>query len=113
MNVKLKSGLDLIAEERQRQMKKKGYSPAHDDKHTGGELALAASVYADFAGSQTWGAIPSENVEAYLSGPGPLLWPWEEASLKLSEDPLRNLAKAGALIAAEIDRRLRLGKEGQ
>jgi hypothetical protein len=32
------------------------------------------------------------------------LWPFEPASYKLSDDPIRNLTKAGALIAAEIDR---------
>lgn len=31
-------------------------------------------------------------------------WPWREESFKPSDDQIRNLTKAGALIAAEIDR---------
>lgn len=31
-------------------------------------------------------------------------WPWDEEWWKPSLDPIRNLEKAGALIAAEIDR---------
>lgn len=34
-------------------------------------------------------------------------WPWDEASWKPDNDPVRTLVKAGALIAAEIDRELR------
>lgn len=34
-------------------------------------------------------------------------WPWEDAAWKPVDDPIRNLVKAGALIAAEIDRLLR------
>ena len=31
-------------------------------------------------------------------------WPWAKKWWKPSDDPVRNLVKAGALIAAEIDR---------
>jgi len=34
----------------------------------------------------------------------PAAWPWEWDQWKPSLDPIRNLEKAGALIAAEIDR---------
>ena len=37
----------------------------------------------------------------------PRAWPWHQGSFKPSADPIRNFEKAGALIAAEIDRRLR------
>jgi hypothetical protein len=38
---------------------------------------------------------------------GPLhRWPWEPEGWKPSDDPIRNLVKAGSLIAAEIDRLL-------
>ena len=36
----------------------------------------------------------------------PFGWPWGQAWWKPSTDPIRNLVKAGALIAAEIDRLL-------
>ena len=37
------------------------------------------------------------------TGPNPQ-WPFEDAAWKPSHDPVKNLVKAGALIAAEIDR---------
>ncbi len=43
---------------------------------------------------------------------GPMRWwPWGKSWWKPSDDPIRDLEKAGALIAAEIDRRLRLRPE--
>jgi hypothetical protein len=36
------------------------------------------------------------------------MWPWDNKYWKPSEDKVRNLVKAGALIAAEIDRLQRL-----
>jgi hypothetical protein len=41
--------------------------------------------------------------EAFTAGAG-RLWPWDPSWWKPSPDPIRNLVKAGALIAAEIDR---------
>jgi hypothetical protein len=38
----------------------------------------------------------------------PSSWPWDYDWWKPSDDPIRNLTKAGALIAAEIDRLNRL-----
>jgi hypothetical protein len=37
-----------------------------------------------------------------------IFWPWDQDWWKPSPDPIRNLVKAGALIAAEIDRLQRL-----
>jgi hypothetical protein len=38
------------------------------------------------------------------------VWPWEQPDWwKPSDNPIRNLEKAGALIAAEIDRLIRKG----
>jgi len=90
------SGVSLIQEERQRQMDVEGWTPEHDDLHTGGEMADAAACYA--------------KVAAMISYPGPTpldvpsAWPWDGWWWKPSSDPIRNLVKAGALIAAEIDR---------
>ena len=39
-------------------------------------------------------------------------WPWGSEYWKPSEDPVRNLVKAGALIAAEIDRLNRAKAKG-
>lgn len=85
------AGVWLIATERQRQMTAKGYDPAHDDEHTDNSIRRAAMAYIKWAGHDTT-ALP------YASG-----WPWVDG-WKPTGDPVRDLTKAGALIAAEIDR---------
>ncbi len=82
------TGIELIAAERQRQVTAEGWTAEHDDQHNGGEMAFAAMCYADPDG---------------LSEPD-IYWPWEAEWWKPSGDRVRNLVKAGALIAAEIDR---------
>jgi hypothetical protein len=86
------TGIDLIALERQRQIVKEGWTNEHDDFHDEGELAIAAACYA------------TTDTKHYIGD----IWPFEKSWWKPSEDPIRNLQKAGALIAAEIDRQMRL-----
>lgn len=86
----MKTGIELIAAERERQIYSEGWSPKHDDSHAEMELSRAARCYA------------SPLLDS-KSTPG-ASWPWELADWKPSDDPVRNLVKAGALIAAEIDR---------
>ncbi|HDV4110543.1 TPA: hypothetical protein RH941_004276 [Pseudomonas aeruginosa] len=81
--------LDVQAE-RRRQITAEGWTPEHDDKHNGGELADAAACYALWAG----GINPGNWRE---------FWPWAPEWLRHSE-PRRMLVKAGALILAEIER---------
>ena len=85
----MKTGIELIAEERQRQIEKEGWTPEHNDEHNDQSLLAAAVCYA----------------ETTLMGEGRTIynWPWDEREFKPSND-VRNLVKAGALIAAEIDR---------
>lgn len=91
-------GADLITAERRRQVEEEGYTPDHDDDH-GTELVPAAIAYALASTPKEW----EEDDET----PDSLRWwPWDSASFKPSGD-VRDLVKAGALIAAEIDRRLR------
>lgn len=93
--------MERIAAERQRQIEAEGWTPEHDDQHAHNELALAALAYAYCA--------------AFEHGAGTVqapYWPWLPRWWKPSDDPIRNLEKAGALIAAEIDRRL-LAREVQ
>jgi hypothetical protein len=102
----MKSGMDLICEERVRQITDEQYYADHDDSHKDGELSMAAVCYADLANALNAGAKLSEVSDLYLEaqpegGPN---WPWDDKSWKPSKDPVRNLVKAGALIAAEIDR---------
>lgn len=84
-------GVQLIADERQRQISAEHWTADHDDAHTDGELRDAAIAYAIACEDR-----PDHN--------RPDLWPWDLSSWKPSNDPIRNLVKAGALIAAEIDR---------
>lgn len=103
-------GLALIAAERQRQITAEGWTPEHDAGHGDGELARAAGCYALVAG------MPSDMRDDVLRGdrdwpPSPP-WPWEREWWKpgadnSTESRIRELAKAGALTAAEIDRLLR------
>lgn len=96
-----RTGVDRIAAERERQISEKGWSLEHDDDHYNGEIAGAAASYAEFAHRQIASA-PSP----YVGGPFQT-WRWAGSDWKPSGDPVRNLEKAGALIAAEIDRLLR------
>lgn len=79
-------GVVLIAEERLRQTQQEGWTPEHDDLHCTGDLARAAAAY----------ALNDET-----------LFPWPDW-WKQTDDYERRLAKAGALIAAELDRLRRL-----
>ena len=87
------SGTERIAIERQRQLEVEGWSADHDDAHSEDEMALAAWCYIDAV----------INAPPFLTRP-PSDWPWAAGDWKPSDDPIRNLVKAGALIAAEIDR---------
>lgn len=90
------TGVELIDRERTRQLKVEGYTPHHDQAHTGGELAIAAACY----------ALPDPI--RYVGGAafiGPRYWPWSARFWKPTpHNRIHELAKAGALIAAEIDR---------
>jgi hypothetical protein len=93
LNIKEGSALDLIAKERSRQVEDEGWTPEHDDTHVGGNLALAAACYAIPASSRDAPYYPIR------------LWPfWPEWFKPTPNDRLRELAKAGALIVAEIER---------
>jgi hypothetical protein len=93
------TGIERITAERERQIKKEGWTPLHDDQHRNDELAKAAACY----------ALPRYSRQ---DGCGRrFFWPytWNEKWWKPSpNDRIRELEKAGALIAAEIDRLLRI-----
>lgn len=95
-------GASRIAAERQRQKAVEGWTPEHDAGHGNATLTKAAICYAIFAA-----AAPSvrDDVRHMI----PADWPWENAWWKPGADNgdasrIRELEKAGALIAAEIDR---------
>jgi hypothetical protein len=93
-----KTGVELIAAERERQVCEEGWTPEHDATHTYGELAIAASGYALVAG-RNW-----DRPTGVPRGATPMDWPWAPEWFKPTGDAVRDLTKAGALIAAEIDR---------
>lgn len=103
----LETGIQLISKERDRQLFVHGFNAAHDDKHTDGELAKAAESYLN--------AVTCPDEEGDEKGkPRPSWdWPWDKDWWRPSQDDVQNLVKAGALIAAEIDRRQRLREEGK
>src|SRR5262245_60854275 len=92
------NGAELIYQERNRQLLVEGWDSEHDDKHIGTELAEAAACYLSAA------------IYGYGSR-APVRWPWDAEWWKPNGGQIRNLVKAGALIAAEIDRLQR--KESQ
>jgi len=96
LRAQLEGGAGLIATERQRQIDVEGWTPDHDDGQARDEIARAAAQY----------AIPT-----YLRGVS--LWPWGSEWWKPTpSDRVKELVKAGALIAAEIDRLQRLAGRG-
>lgn len=93
----MKTGIELIAEERKRQIEEEGWTKEHDAVHTRGELAKAAAAY----------ALPPLCRADYAPdiAAAPFMWPWNKSFWKpVPNDRIRELVKAGALIAAEIDR---------
>lgn len=96
----MKTGIELIAEERQRQIEVEGWTQEHDAIHGDQSIAYAAACY----------AIPKDGRNIYagqggLSNVIRVLWPWDINWWKPTpENRIRELQKAGALIAAEIDR---------
>ncbi len=96
-------GSHLIAAERQRQIDVEGWTPEHDDAQGSCELNLAAAAYC-FAAQLATTADTSDMTPEDWAKWMPDYWPWDESYWKPSNDPIPNLVKAGALIAAEIDR---------
>ena len=116
------NGAEMIAAERRRQVEVEGYSIEHDVVHEPDQqLAVAAWCYlGDLIDDQGNRGDPDEPPE----------WPWPHYGAADAEidaagdappvvegctwkptpdDPIRQLVKAGALIAAEIDRLIALG----
>lgn len=94
-----KSGIELIAEERIRQIEVEGYTTDHDDSYESGQMAQAGACYAI---AEDYRKCTSEE---QVKREPPKFWPWPDKYWKPSADNrIKELAKAGALIAAEIDR---------
>ena len=87
----MKTGIELITEERQEQIGKHQWDEEHDSEHREGQLAIAAAFALD----------PPVNPSLLDEGYGG----WEEFESKICDKSYKErLVIAGALIAAEIDR---------
>jgi hypothetical protein len=113
--MKNKTGVELIAAERDRQIVEEGYDVIHDDYHKSGELSLAAIAYAAptriFMSEETATGVifcdpfPDDwrdKRRGYGDVSPSKVLPDPETYTK--EERIDLLVKAGALIAAEIDR---------
>ena len=109
-------GIDRISAERRRQIERKGFDAEHDAQHPDGSMTAAAVCYASDE--------PIYIKDEFANGctfKDP--WPWEErfdkrprsgtvlVTLLTLDERLSLLAKAGALIAAEIDNLLYKAKQ--
>ena len=91
-----KSAIELIAEERDRQKYVENFNSEHDKQWVNGELANAAATYA-MSDTVRKSVIKTPSV--------PATWPFSKEWWKPTPDNrIKELIKAGALIAAEIDR---------
>lgn len=122
-NQKKLTGVEAIALERQRQIEKEGFSVEHDKHHMNHQLAYGAICYAyppetrrhmKLQGEYKSG-LPTVHLKDGPEGEGtyivlpPSIWPFENEAFKpdLSgsiRGRMRDLEKAGAMIAAEYDR---------
>lgn len=96
-------GVEMIRAERERQIEEEGWDADHDSQHTDGTLAIVGALYA---------LPPRVRVfqrDAFSVNLAIALWPrsWFVGYWKPDpQDRIHDLRRAGALIAAEIDRLL-------
>lgn len=121
----MKTPIELITEERERQQEKEGWTFEHDDKHTDQSLAMAAALYAsprdylelveycgecsspDISDPWPW----TSYTEPSRGGPSQKINAWDKRG---QHSRMRRLQIAGALIVAEIERLQRASnKEGK
>lgn len=86
---KMKTGIEQITEERAKQISKYGYTGYHDSGYKNKELLRGALTY---LGQCIYDDFPINDI-----------WPFEMKYLH-DEGYVENLKKAGAFIAAELDR---------
>lgn len=100
----MKTGIELIADERQRQINVEGYSAQHDSQHKASEFTYAIIAYAEAAKAGINCRESGITDERYISMAKSDMgrhFPWGE--FKTTTD-IRDLTKVGALAAALIDR---------
>lgn len=98
--------IDEIRIERERQTQIEGWSEEHDDTHANGEIAFAASCYANPSPEMSESTMFFDGIQRTF----PKQWPWDLEWWNPS-DPRRNYIKAAALLVAEIERLDRASKK--
>ncbi|MBB2698904.1 UNVERIFIED_ORG: hypothetical protein GGI66_003581 [Rhizobium esperanzae] len=121
-----------VAAERRRQIGAEGWTPAHDDEHSAGEMAGAAACYALHGVTYRiperpakYEAVADARKEAEKGMEGikaavklafgdrpPARWPWSDEWWK-PKDRRRDLVRAAALLIAEIERLDRASEAGK
>lgn len=110
-----KTGIELIAEERQRQIERWGNTEAHDVIHDDGQLLRAALSYLDNNRDyeESYADEFDDRESRAEKEANPVFknshWPWKDEEFKPKREvychpEIRDLVKAATLIAAEIDR---------
>lgn len=95
----MKTGIEIIAQERLEQIEKHLFTAQNDSEYTSNELIRCAICY-----------LMADNLDLTQNEDGENLivsgyWPWAVKWWKPApKNRIKELAKAGALIAAEIDR---------
>lgn len=97
--VDLGTGVKAIAAERERQLHAEGFTRDSDRQYQRGELAKAATAYVQLAAMD----LAAGGTRDHIAWHGPAaVWPWAPEWWK-PVDARRDLVRAGALIAAQID----------
>lgn len=91
----MKTGAELIAEERKRQIEAEGFTPESDLQYKNGELFYAGCCYHSAARLRESGCDPRTP---------PTDWPFAKEFWKPSPDNrIKEIVKSGALLQAHID----------
>ena len=108
--VEILSGTELIAIERKRQIEELGFDYTNDAFYANEELAKAGAWYS----LPTFDRIKFELMQTKNPDKKSVIniWPWDRLYYKPSpESRIKELSKAGALIAAQIDYLLNIKKQ--
>lgn len=101
------NGIELIVKERERQINEEGWTLELDEQnHDDGGLALVASCYlVDVVKRISDSYLVYPQLNNMIKKFSRIAFPWDGKYWKPTpQDNVRQLVKAGALIAAEIDR---------
>lgn len=101
----MKTGAQRIAVERERQVGQEGWTAEHDDTHGNGDMAMAAACYAAAACyERLYVRGDAHTSDTVFTDPWPRDWEDKRRKHPNRASRIRMLVKAGALLAAEIDR---------